>query len=61
MRKKKSKSARQSDWLIKKLVGARAKELGIVRAASAEEAIAQAVEDFGLRPADRSRLIAQPF
>lgn len=60
MRKKKSKSAKQFDWLVRKIVGNRLKEIGLVRAASADDAVAQAIEDFGLRPIDKKRLIAQP-
>lgn len=50
----------QRDWLIRKIAGAKLKEIGLVRAASADEAIARAIEDYGLRPIDKSRLIAQP-
>lgn len=48
------------DFLIRKIVGNRLKEVGLVRAASADDAVAQAIEDFGLRPIDKKRLIAQP-
>lgn len=51
--------SKKRDWLVLRLRGARAAQIGIVKATDASKAIAAAVEEFELDPRNSKRLIAQ--
>jgi hypothetical protein len=54
-------SKKKTDWIVLRLRGARAAQIGMVKATDASKAIAAAVEEFELDPRDANRLIAHPM
>ena len=54
-------SKKKRDWLVLRLRGARAAQIGIVKAADAKAAIAAAIEEYELDPRDSNRFVAQPM
>ena len=57
---RKSKKLPGGEWEVYRLKSSPAAFLGIVYAEDEESALAAAIEQHGIRPADQKRLIARP-